>query len=207
MPPAEAHRWEKAIQQFEESDRETPPPQGAVLFLGSSSIRMWKLERSFPGLAALNRGFGGSTIADVNHFFDRLVPPCAPKTIVFYSGDNDIASGKAPEDVVADFKQFRERLAKALPETRLIVLPIKPSTARWALFGKMRTVNEAIARLAEDDPKLTVIDCNGAMLGDDGKPRRDYLLRDGLHMNEAGYAVWNTRLRPLLMPEETAKEK
>ncbi len=103
-PQDPALKWEPAIAAFEAQDQANPPTPGGILFLGSSSIRMWDLDTSFPGMAALNRGFCGSETSDSIYYFDRLVTPYAPSAIVFYAGDNDIARGKTAEQVTADFQ-------------------------------------------------------------------------------------------------------
>ena len=106
--------FESEIAAFEKWDRQNAVPRDAILFVGSSSIRLWQTADSFPDLPVINRGFGGSTIADVNHFADRIVFKYKPRVIVFYAGDNDIAGGKSPQQVFADFKQFVERVGKAI---------------------------------------------------------------------------------------------
>src|SRR5690242_4123501 len=99
-------RWEKDIAAFEKSDRDRPPPKNAVLFVGSSSIRLWDLAKSFPDVPTINRGFGGSQLADSVHFAPRIVLPYEPRVVVLYAGDNDLAAGKTPEQVHADFRAF-----------------------------------------------------------------------------------------------------
>lgn len=184
-------RWETAIAAFEAADREETPARGGILFVGSSTIRFWDLERSFPELHALNRGFGGSTVRDVLHYFDRLITPYAPKVIVFYSGDNDTARGETPQAVIEAYQEFFRRVHKALPETSILVLGIKPSVARIALWPKMQQVNQALEKLAGEDNRLTFIDTSLSLLDADGMPKRELLMDDGLHLNEAGYAAWN----------------
>ncbi len=192
------NQWKRTIQKFEASDKKVPPPKNGILFTGSSSIRMWKLDRSFRDLPVINRGFGGSTYADLNQFFDRLVVPHAPKAIVLYSGDNDIARGDSVEQIMAEFKNFVARVHKTLPDAKVFVFPIKPSVSRWALWDKMRNVNQRIATLAESDPRLTYVDGATPLLDRNGQPRADLLLKDGLHMNAHGYRIWTDLLRPYL---------
>lgn len=194
------NRWEPAIQAFEAEDVRTPPPTGGILFVGSSSIRMWKLDRWFPGMPVINRGFGGSAVADVNRYFDRIVLPYAPQTVVLYSGDNDIAGGKAPEAVVGDFKTFTAKVWEKLPDTRIVVIAIKPSLARWTLFPKMQEVNRQLQAYASEEKRLEYVDSVTPMLGEDGRPRKDLLMEDGLHLNDAGYAVWTRLVMPHLTP-------
>ena len=136
-----ASKWEPKIRAFEESDRERPPPKGAVLFVGSSSIVGWDLPKYLPDLQVINRGFGGSQIADSTHFAERIIIPYKPRIVVLYAGDNDIAAGKRPERVWADFKAFVAKVHADLPEARIVFIAIKPSIARWKLVEKMRRAN------------------------------------------------------------------
>lgn len=191
--------WAGAIAKFEAEDKANPPAKGGILFVGSSSIVYWDVKKAFPDLPVLNRGFGGSQVSDVLHFFDRVVTPYAPKTIVFYSGDNDLAvGGKKPEAVIADYKIFFERVRQALPEAKIINFAIKPSVKRWQLFEAQKLVNAAVAEMLQTDKNAVHIDNVPRMLGADGQPDPALLREDGLHLNEAGYAVWNELLRPHL---------
>lgn len=192
------NRWEPEICKFEALDKETPPPKGGLLFVGSSTIRLWDLKKSFPELPALNRGFGGSTLADLNYYRDRVVLPYAPKTIVLYSGDNDIAGGASAEDVFQEFRNFAEWTRENLPNTRIIALSIKPTVARWKLWDVMRETNRKISDYAATSSNVTSVDCSSVVLGNDGQPRKELLRADGLHLNEAGYAEWARILTPVL---------
>jgi lysophospholipase L1-like esterase len=194
----EENRWESTIHSFEEQDRESMPPEGAVLFVGSSSIRIWNLVESFPDLETINRGFGGSTITDVNRYAERIVIPYQPATIVFYAGDNDISRGDTPEEVFENFKTFVGKVQSALPKTEIIFISIKSSIARWNLWDKMSSANELIEAFCEVDERLTYVDLGKTILGEDGKPRSVLLMQDGLHLNEDGYARWNEALHPYL---------
>jgi lysophospholipase L1-like esterase len=192
-------KWETEIKAFEHLDDAKAPPRGAVLFVGSSSIRLWKtLGKDFPGLMTINRGFGGSQISDATQLADRIVIPYAPKTIVFYSGDNDIAAGRTPEQVRDDFRAFVEKVRKALPETSIAFLSIKPSIARWHLIEKIKTANQLVAADCKRDRGLIFVDIFPSMLGDDGKPKAELFVQDGLHMSAAGYELWAAQLRPVL---------
>ena len=196
--PKQASPWEKVIQGFEGRDAKMPPPKGAILFAGSSSIVGWNLPKCFPDLKTINRGFGGSQIADSTQFAGRFIIPRAPKTIVFYAGDNDIASGNAPERVLEDYKAFVKTVHDALPETRIIFIAIKPSIARWKLWEKMKAANALIEEHAKADKRLAYLDIATPMLGEDGKPKPELLAKDGLHLSAAGYELWTKLLLPHL---------
>lgn len=196
--PTKFDRWEKLVRALEEQDRQKPPPQNGVLFAGSSSIRLWNLAKSFPGVATINRGFGGSHIADSTHFADRLIVKHKPRLIVFYAGDNDVAAGKTPEQVAADFRNFARTVHAALPRTRIAFLSIKPSVARRGLWDRMRKANELIEATCKQDRRLSYVDVATPMLGADGMPRMELFRGDGLHLNDKGYELWTSVVRPLL---------
>lgn len=194
-------KWEKAIAALEAKDKETPPPQGAVLFAGSSSIRLWDLQKSFGGMPAVNRGFGGSTIPDSTHFAERIILPSKPKTIVFYAGDNDIAGKRTAEQVAEDFRLFAAKVHATLPETRILWVAIKPSVARWKLFETQKAANALVAAQCAKDPRLVYVDVVAPMLGADGQPKAELFVKDGLHLSEAGYAIWTVRVKAALAQE------
>jgi lysophospholipase L1-like esterase len=193
-----ADRWEAAIARFEALDKQKPPPKDGILFVGSSSIVGWNVEKSFPGLPVINRGFGGSQIADSVRYADRIVLPHQPKIVVFYAGDNDLASGKNPQQLLADYRAFVKKIHDALPKTRIVYIAVKPSIARWKLVEKVREANALIRAAAEKDPRLVFIDVDKPMIGADGKPRGELFKPDGLHLNADGYKLWNELVGPHL---------
>lgn len=181
----------------------SPPPQGGVVFVGSSSIVRWNLPESFPelGARAINRGFGGSLIADSVRYADRIVIPYKPRIVVFYAGDNDIVTDETAEQIAAEFPRFVEKVHAALPAAKIVFISIKPSIQRWAAVDKGRAANAIVKKYCEAHPNVTYLDIDPKMLGPDGKPNPAFLVEDGLHMTPAGYAVWNAAIRPLLKLE------
>jgi lysophospholipase L1-like esterase len=195
-PPAD--RWEPAIRAFEAQDRLQPPTPGGVVFVGSSSIRLWDLAKSFPGRNAINRGFGGSQLADAVRCAERIVVPYAPRVVVLYAGDNDLAAGKSPEQVFDDFKQFVATVHRALPKARIVYVGVKPSPSRWKLIDKVRATNALIREFAAKDTRLVFVDVERPMLGPDGKPRPELFRPDRLHLNDEGYRLWASLVAPHL---------
>lgn len=191
--------WSADMEAFREADLAQPSPDGTVLFVGSSSIRLWTmLGADFPGVAVINRGFGGSHIADSIVHFDRLVLPHRPRLIVFYAGSNDIASGKTPEQVAADFREFRALVGAALPETRILFISLQMAPARWELRERMALTNAYVAAFCAADERLTFVDMNPHVLTPEGAPRTEIYSPDMLHMNPDGYAVWRRILEPFV---------
>ena len=202
-PPAPlvgaAQRFEDEIASFQAADKLSSPPKGSVLFVGSSSIRVWpNLKADFPNIDVLQRGFGGSTLDEVDHYAPRIVLPYCPRLIVLYAGDNDLAEGRTPEQILADFKTFVGLVRPPMPKTRIIFVSIKPSTARVALLGKMREANALVRQYVATDPSLTYVDVFTPMLDSAGIPRGELFQSDGLHMNAQGYAIWRGLLQPLV---------
>jgi hypothetical protein len=190
-------RWEGEIKAYEVKDKVNPPPKGAIEFTGSSSIRKWAdLAKDFPGKQVFNRGFGGSEISDSIVFADRIVIPYAPRMVVLYAGDNDLAAGKSPERVFADFQAFLKKIHAALPDTRVAFISIKPCPLRWRLKDKVEQVNREIAAIKDD--KFVFIDVYPSMLGADGKPKTDLFLSDNLHPSEKCYKLWAKMIAPYL---------
>lgn len=183
--------WEKEINAFAEIDRRQTPPENAVLFVGSSSIRMWEnLRMSFPNLKVINRGFGGSRLEDVNHYFDKIVAPYKPKTIVLYAGENDVNEGITPETLLESYRQFSKMVHEKLPKTKIIYVSIKPSPSRWKIADKFQKANELIKAEIAKDKRAKFVDIWTPMLGANGEPMPDIFVGDNLHMNEKGYAIW-----------------
>ena len=197
---AKTDKWEKDIAAFEAQDAKSPPPKNAILFVGSSSIRLWNLKESFPDRRTINRGFGGSELADSVHYAKRIILPHQPRIVVLYAGDNDLANGKSPKQVLADYKEFVAVVHQALPKTKIIYIAIKPSIKRWQLIDKIREANRLIQEhiAAQKSDKLAFVDVDKPMLGADGKPRADLLQADGLHLSKQGYELWSRLLRPLI---------
>ena len=199
-------RWEETIRQFEQSDREKFPEPGVIVFIGSSSIRAWEtLQEDLAPLKVLNRGFGGSEIRNSVKYAPRIVIPCKPSRVLLYAGDNDIAGGKSAETVLADFKEFTGVIHAALPEVPVYFISIKPSLARWKLWPEMKRANRLVEKYCAETPEVEYLDVASAMLGEDGTPRKDIFVEDGLHLNAAGYKIWTAIIKPRL--EKTLEEK
>ncbi len=191
--------WENEINAFAEIDRKQTPPENAVLFVGSSSIRFWEnLRQSFPDLKVINRGFGGSRLEDVNFFFDKIVLPYKPKTIVLYAGENDVNDGIAPETVAENYRKFSKMVRDKLPKTKIFYVSLKPSPSRWKLADNFRKTNELIKAEIAKDKNAKFVDVWTAMLNEKGEPMPDIFVGDNLHMNEKGYAIWRGVLEKYL---------
>ncbi len=197
--PFRPGRFESEIRAYENADRASPPPVGAVLFVGSSSIRVWKtLQDDFEGIPVLNRGFGGSEIEDLIHYARRIIQPYYARRIVIYAGDNDLHAGKSPEAVFNDFRTLIHVIRRRQPRVPIAFLSIKPSPARAGNTERIREANRLIREYCESHRNMEFIDIFTKMLDENGQPRRDFYLRDRLHMAPSGYALWAKELSPFV---------
>lgn len=193
-------KWEPEIQKFEQADRASPPPRDGIVFVGSSSIRLWTtLAQDFPGKPVFNRGFGGSQLADSVNFAERIISPYAPKQVVIYAGVNDIHAGKSPEVVFGDFVALVTKIHRELPKARVLFIALSTNPSRWSEVDQVREVNRRAARYCSQHDWLTFVDTFSLMLGPDGKPLPDIFVSDRLHMNARGYAIWREAIAPLLL--------
>jgi lysophospholipase L1-like esterase len=196
---ATADSWEEALAAFAAADLKHAPEPGAVLFVGSSSIRLWDgLEEQFEDARVLKRGFGGSRLTDCVKHLDRLVVNYRPRLVLLYAGDNDLAEGGSPEDVLTRVQAFAEGVHGRLPETRIMFISIKPSPARQALLHKARAANDLVRAYADKHPLVDYVDVFTPMLAADGSPRAELFRKDKLHLNDQGYALWRKIIRPLV---------
>jgi lysophospholipase L1-like esterase len=192
-------RFSEEIAAFARADKDDPPVAGGTVFVGSSSIRLWKLAESFPDLPARNRGFGGSQISDVVHWAEEVVLRYEPSRVVFFCGGNDIASGKSPEQVLEDFREFEKLLFAKCPRAELLLLAIKPSPRRAKHIENVRRANELLRAAAEKNERIRYLAGGFDLLVDgDGHIREELYVEDGIHLNAAGYALWTRMLEPHL---------
>ena len=188
-------RFADEIARFDSLDRvEMPAPEG-VLFVGSSTIRLWPdLKSDFPSVSVIQRGVGGSRLDEILMLTPKIVLPYKPRLIVLYAGDNDLAEGRTATQVFEDYKSFTSLVHRSLPSTRIVFVSIKPSESRWHLVDQMRAANEMVKRFTATDRRLEYVDVFTPMLGADGRPRPELFRDDKLHMTPAGYTLWRQLL-------------
>jgi lysophospholipase L1-like esterase len=195
-----ADKWEASIAKIEANLAKQKPATDRWVFTGSSTITKWKLDQSFLKHNVLNHGFGGSQMSDVVRYFDRIITPAKPQIVVLYSGDNDLGAKKTPEQITDDTRKIIEMLKRDLPQTRLVVIGVKPSIKRWALRDKQIETNDLLKKLIAEQksPLYEYIDLGPVLLDSAGQPDKANYVEDGLHLSDAGYAWWVEKLLPVL---------
>jgi lysophospholipase L1-like esterase len=191
--------YENEIAAFEAADKKAPPAEGAILFIGDSAIRMWKsLAEDFPDQKVINRGFGGSQMIDSVYYADRIAIPYKPRLIIVKAGGNDLTAGKSPEQILADFGAFVDKVRDKLPDVRIAYQGINPNPARWNQKEKREKTNALIKDYVASGKNLDFIEIWDVFLGPDGLPREDLFIKDRLHNNAAGYKIMADAVRPHL---------
>lgn len=194
-------RFADDMAEFAAYDSKNSFPADAILLVGSSSIVRWDTGARFRGLPIINRGFGGSQMSDGTYWVKETVLNYSPRTVVLYQGDNDSSAGKLSRQILEDYEQFIEAVLEAQPSTRIVIMSIKPSLARWDVWDEMQASNAAIEAYARGDARVEFVDVGTDMLGPDGLPIPEFFVSDGLHMTPAGYDIWDRIMMPVLMPE------
>lgn len=196
------NRFEASIRAFEAQDQKQPPAHGATVFVGSSTFALWtNLEHEFKDLGAINRGFGGSTIPEVNHYSDRIVLKYKPKRVVFYAGTNDIGElNHSGQQVAQDFEKFVGIVHGKLPNTDVYFISLSVAPIRLQNASEFRDGNQRILAYCQKNPRVHYIDVTPVMREKDGRLKEELFGPDRLHMNEKGYALWIPVIRQALSP-------
>lgn len=199
-------RWQGEISAFANADKAGLPAADGVLFVGSSTIRMWSnIAQDFRQQpVVINRGFGGSTMAECSLFAHELVVRYKPRLVLVYAGDNDLAEGRTPLQILESFANFTNTVRAELPDTRIAYISVKPSPSREKLIPQIRETNNVIAAYLNRLPNSEYIDVFTPMMGADGRPRGELFRGDQLHMNDEGYRLWQSVIAQHL-PDPTAR--
>jgi lysophospholipase L1-like esterase len=192
-------QWESSIAAFEAKDKVQAPAPGGVVFVGSSTIALWKtLAADFPHHRVINRGFGGSELADSVYYSDRIVIPYRPCMVILFAGTNDIEDGKTPQEIFAAFQAFVEKVRAALPGVAIGYIEITSSPSRWKSREAVLATNRLIQDFCATRKNLKFIPVRDKLLGADGLPRKELFVADQLHLNADGYRILAGAVRPFL---------
>jgi lysophospholipase L1-like esterase len=193
--------FQKQIDEYKRMDEQSPPPKHGIVFVGSSSIRLWRnLEKDFEGYPVINRGFGGSGLDHAIMYADDIIIPYEPKQIVIYSGENDVAGGKVkPADMIHRLKRLFRKIRTALPNTHIVYISMKPSPSREQFRPVMEESNKLIRDFLANEAQTAYVDVWPLMLDASGKPRKELFTSDDLHMNSKGYEIWRKAVGEVML--------
>lgn len=194
----EVLKWENEISRFEKLDSAEQYPSDAILFTGSSSIKLWTtLEKDMAPYNVINRGFGGSKLSDFVVYGERLIAPHPCSAIVIFIA-NDIsgtAGDKTPEEVGGLFKYLLKTIRRSHPETPVFWIEITPSPSRWKVWPQISEANQLISRICHKEKNTYFIRTSYSFISSDGQPIEGYFRSDMLHLNADGYKLWNSIIK------------
>ena len=191
------------IEAFHAQDRAHAPAQGAILFIGSSSFTRWHdMGAAFPGYTIINRGFGGSTLLDQIAWFDEIVPPYAPRQVIVYCGENDaVLPGVTGADIAQRFATLFGMIRARVPQAQISFVSIKASPSRARVLPVVVVANRLVRAFIAAQANASYIDIYPAMLDASGQPQEALFVADRLHMQPAGYAIWQRVIAPYLIKD------
>lgn len=196
--------WEDAVRALEAKTRNQHAPGQAVVFLGSSSIRLWNsLATDMAPIPVIQHGFGGAKLNAVVYYAERLVSAYQPRAVVVFAGTNDIdpTASKTPEALLASYQALVEKVRSKQPDLPIFYIGITPSPHRWSVWPIAQATNRLIENWSSTDPNLYFIDTSPALLGSNGEPDPDNYFFDGLHLSKRGYGIWREIIRQRLLDD------
>lgn len=192
--------WED-VQAIKRFDKIYKPEKNPIVFVGSSSIRLWRnSEKIFSKYNVLNRGIGGAVINDIMYYANELIFDYQPRQVVIYVGENDLKHNSVSADTIFEnIKKLFALIRQKLPEASIVYISIKPSPARAFAFDKLIKANSLIEAYISKEDKISYVNVCKKMLTSDGKYRPELFVKDHLHMNSKGYKIWKKAIKPYLI--------
>jgi len=174
-------------------------PEGRILFVGSSIFHRWtNLAKQMDPLPVVNRGVDGFQTSDVLRMVDSVVLPAKPTVVVYYAGSNDVDAGDSADTIVGRIRRFVDRVTTALPSTRIVFVSVNRAPEKEQLWNVVDAVNRQVAAYAAETSRLQFVDVNPVLFRQDGTPRFDLYMPDGLHLRPAAYEEFTRILKPIL---------
>lgn len=200
--PQQKIRFGDQVEAYEKADKTNPPPDGGILFIGSSIFRRWeKLTEQMAPLPVFNRAIGGSQTHEILYYMDRLVFPYKPRMIAYYCGSNDINAKVTPRQIAGNFKEFVSRVHEKLPSTKIYFVSINRAPEKMDKWPDVDEANRLVKELCATDKKLRYIDVNPVLFDKAGEPRYELYLADKLHFKDPAYLEFTSVIKPILTKE------
>jgi hypothetical protein len=194
----EVKAWEGDIEKFEQLDLTKSYPSDAILFAGSSSIRLWStIGKDMMPYNVIQRGYGGSKLSDFAVYADRIIYPHPCMAIVIFIA-NDISGNendKSPLEVSQLFRKTLYIIRRKFKDTPVFWISVTPTPSRWAVWPEIKEANEMIKEICDSHRNTYFIDTEKYFLNSSGLPRSELFVEDRLHLNDEGYRIWSGIIR------------
>lgn len=192
-------RFQKEIDTIDFKNIKKANSHELIIFTGSSSIRRWEnIPEYFPGKNIINTGFGGSQMSDLLYYSDSVIIKYKPVQVFIYEGDNDIAAGKKPDEVIKDAGALFKKTIKEIPNLQIVIISVKPSVSRWKLKDEYIKLNNLYKKLSLENKSIKFIDVWTPLLNNEGLPKKEIFVSDSLHINKLGYDIWAREIKKII---------
>lgn len=196
-----AKSWEPEIQRLEARDKTEKHREDAILFVGSSSIRLWdNIENDMAPYFVIQRGYGGAKLSDLIFYTDRLVYPHNFRALVVFVA-NDITGGaddKSPQEVLKLYKEVIRVVREKYPTKPIFFVEITPTNSRWKVWPQIQQANSLIKGYCSPSKNLYFIETANAFLNEKGTPNNELFVQDQLHLKQQGYDIWASLIKQQL---------
>ena len=186
------------IEAFERLDKTVTYPENSLLFVGSSSIRLWKtLAEDMAPYPVIQRGYGGAHFRDLVFYTDRILADHALQMVVCFIANDISGSPKdsSPKEVLQLFKVFVNQIREKHPDLPILQIAVTPTPSRWRLWNEIRQVNSLLEDYCASQKNLYFIDTVPRFLDEKGQPKPEWFVKDQLHLNATGYTEWNAIIK------------
>ena len=200
--------FENEILNLEQLDLTKIADKSNLLFIGSSSIRLWNnIENDMHPYKPIKRGYGGAHYYDLIHFTERLITNHSPKAILIFvandiTGSNDIFKTNndlSPKEVKKLFKYCYKSIRKIHKQVPVFVIETTPTPSRWDVWDKISEANDLINSYCESKLNLHFITTRDKFINDNGLPIKSFFISDELHLNNKGYNLWSEIIKEKLI--------
>ena len=201
-------QFEDEVSILEGFDIEEKAGENDVLFIGSSSIRLWdNIQRDMYPYNAIKRGYGGAHFYDLIHFSERLVKNHSPKAILIFvandiTGSNDSSNfvdDLSPHEVKRLFNYNYKLIRNIHKHIPIFLIETTPTPKRWKVWGKILQANKKLESFCKQEENLFYISTRDKFIGGDGLPIKSFFVADELHLNTDGYKLWSGIIKSKLI--------
>ena len=193
-----AAKWENEIVKLEKLDSSQDYTKNQILFIGSSSIRLWKsIKKDLEPYESIKRAYGGARYTDLIHFTERLVSPHNIKAVGIFVA-NDITGGEndlSPKELLKLAKYVVKQIRTSHKRSPVFFIETTPTPKRWKAWSKISQANDLIKEFCDSSDRLFYISTRDYFIGDNGLPTEEYFVRDKLHLNSKGYTLWSSIIK------------
>jgi lysophospholipase L1-like esterase len=192
------NNYENDIAAFEQLDKTEKYADNSILFVGSSSFRLWStLKEDAAPYPVIQRGFGGSRTPDVVFYLKRIVYPHQFSAVAIFVA-NDITGSPndlTPKETQKNYREMVKIVRAKYKQQPIFIIEITPSQSRWKYWPMIQQTNALLKELCAKQKNLYFIETAQNFLNEKSEPRNELFRDDHLHLNRDGYLIWGKLIK------------